>query len=86
MMKLKAFFLLLIINLVRGDQCPAQFTPPDECFSLDDIKDYGPTSKHIETLYNHYVRLLTKADLIIDGNEVSESFEPWKAKIKLIFV
>ena len=70
-MKLRVFLLLVVVNLVKSQpKCPAGFTPPTECFPVEDIKGFGPTSKHIETLYNHYVNLLTQADLNIDGDEV----------------
>lgn len=70
-MWLKVVSLFLIVNLVKGQsKCPVSLNPPTECFSPDDIKNYGPTSKQIETLYNNYVNLLTEADLNIDGDEV----------------
>lgn len=64
-------FLFGITNLVKSQtKCPAGFNPPMECFPPEDVKDYGPTSTQIESLYNRYVRLLTQADLVIDGDEV----------------
>lgn len=70
-MKLKFLSLFLVVHFVSCQpKCPAGFTPPSECFYPEDIKDYGHTSTEIETFYNRYVNLLTKADLIIDGDEV----------------
>lgn len=65
------FFLSILFCAVQVDSsCPAAFRPPQECFTIDDIKDYGPTSTAIESLYNHYVNLLTDAHLTIEGDEV----------------
>lgn len=73
-MKHKICGLLLLATAVcvikAQSKCPAAIQPPDECFSLDEIKDYGSTAASIESLYNRYVNLLTDAGLTIDGNEV----------------
>jgi hypothetical protein len=65
--------LLLGSCLVQSSadgQCSKQFHPPSECFDPDDIKDYGSLSNKIESLYNHYVNLLSDAGLTISGDEV----------------
>lgn len=54
----------------RTDTCPKPFVSPDECFSLDEIMDYGTTATSLESLYDQYVHLLTDAHLTIDGDEV----------------
>jgi hypothetical protein len=68
------FFVAFALSAVRAQpKCPLAFKEPDQCFSLDEIKEYGPTSTSIESLYNHYVNLLTDARLTIDGDEVNFS-------------
>lgn len=57
-------------EIQTAGKCPAIQTPPSECFSLNEISDYGSTSSSIETVYNSYVDKLTEADFTIDGNEV----------------
>lgn len=73
-MILKIFVLCLVLcRFATSSKCPIEFKPPEECFSVDDVKDYGPTSTAIEALYNRYINLLTEADLTIDDTEVSRS-------------
>lgn len=71
------FLLCLTVCLafdhVPTQHCPAQFHPPEECFSIDDVKNYGPISTQIESLYNSYLNLLTDADYTIHGDEVNLS-------------
>lgn len=65
------FILLIVVCAVKvQSSCPAAFRPPTECFPIDEIKDYGPTSTSIESLYNNYVDLMTDARLTIEGDEV----------------
>lgn len=56
-------------------QCSAKFHPPSECFKLDEIKEFGPTSTKLEALYNRYVNLLTDAGMTIHGNLVKFACE-----------
>lgn len=71
-LKFREILLLSVIlcAVKVHSSCPAAFHPPKQCFSIDEIKDYGPTSTSIESLYNHYVNLLTDAGLTIAGHEV----------------
>lgn len=57
-------------EIQTAGKCPAVHNPPSECFSLEEIMDYGSTSYSMEKLYNQYVDKLTEADFTIDGNEV----------------
>lgn len=67
----------------KSDFCPKPFVPPIECFSLEEIKDYGLTATALESLYNQYINLLTDARLTIDGDEVG--FEDLKYCWQKIF-
>lgn len=58
--KLAGFFFLAILYI---GSISAQCTK---------IKDYGPVSTSIESLYNRYVNLLTDAGLTINGDEVCD--------------
>jgi hypothetical protein len=59
----------LVVSLAES-QCSAPFQPPSECFDPNDIKDLGPKSNQIESLYNHYMNVLSDAGLTISGDEV----------------
>lgn len=66
-----AFVVLSSSFLVQtSGKCPAAYYPPNGCFSLEEIEEYGSTSTSMETLYTQYVDKLTEADFTIDGDEV----------------
>lgn len=73
--------LTVITRIQAISKCPAVFQPPEECFSAEDLKEYGKTATSIESLYNKYVNLLTDAKLTIDGDEVISSFDFLRARI-----
>lgn len=63
-------FFAIAAYVQAASKCPANFQPPEECFSAEDLKEYSSTATSIESLYNKYVNLLTDAKLTIDGDEV----------------
>jgi hypothetical protein len=69
--KLSVLVILVIaVGTQAAGKCPAAYTPPAECFSAEDLKEYAKTATGIESLYNKYLNLLTDAGLTVNGDEV----------------
>jgi hypothetical protein len=68
---LSCCFLIIAKSQLVSSGCPGDFVEPEQCFDLDELRDFAETARKITTLYNSYVAALTEAKFTVDDNEVN---------------